>query len=62
MKASFDSSKTHGRSVGDRKVRMYMQDNENPFMYQPEDYSGNRFFGQQNTVSGLANNLFTERR
>lgn len=46
MKASFDSSKTHGRSVGDRKVRMYMQDNENPFMYQPEDYSGNRFFGQ----------------
>jgi len=61
-KASGDSSNVHGRSVGDKKIRMYMQDAENPMAFQPEDWSGNRFFGQGNTVTGLANNLFMERR
>ena len=39
---------------------MYMRDSENTVMYQPQDYTGNKFFGTWNKIFNIKNNLFIE--
>ena len=62
MKAARDTNPNYGRLPQGEKISMMMQDAENPLMYQPEDMTGNRFFGQMSRVTGLGNSLFVERR
>lgn len=61
--ASRASDGSHGRGlVQDGKLRFYMKDNENTMMYQPQDYTGNKFLGAWNKVMLLQTMIFAESR
>lgn len=60
MKAGLDSQKNFGRFDNTEKLRTYMRDDENTMMYRPEDYTGNKFFGQWNKLMNLSNAMFHE--
>ena len=48
-------------TVDDGKVKMYMTDDENSFMYKPMDVNNNRFFGTVSKMTTLSNQLDQER-
>lgn len=60
MKAGLDSNPNVGRRDNTEKIRTYMADDENTFMYEPESYSGNKFFGQWSKQMGLSNMMLHE--
>ena len=49
-----------GRPDNKTKLKNYMQDSENTMMYQPEDFSGNKFLGTYSKLFGIQNNIFYE--
>ena len=51
-----------GRLKNDQKVKMYLRDAENTVTYQPQDYTGNKFFGSWNKVFNMKNLLLIENR
>jgi len=51
-----------GRLKNDKKLKIYMNDEENSMMYTPENYTGNKFFGRWSTMMTLQNMLFYEKR
>jgi hypothetical protein len=56
------ASKTFGRLKNDEKMEFFMQDSENTMTYNPEDYTGNKFFGSYSRLLGLQNDLFYENK
>ena len=49
-----------GRQKNDKKLQMYIRDQENTVLYQPQDYTGNKFFGGWNKILNLKQNIFFE--
>lgn len=56
------SAEFHGRQKNDTKWRMNIRDSENPLMYTPTDYTGNKFFGTFNKGLLMKHHLFSETR
>ena len=49
-----------GRPDNKTKLKNFMQDSENTMMYQPEDFTGNKFLGTYSKLFNIQNNIFYE--
>ena len=52
----------HGRPDNTEKVKVYLQDDQQPFLYSPTDTTGNKFLGQWNKVFNTQNMLLHENK
>ena len=52
----------YGRADNTEKIKLNYQDDENPILFTPEDYTGNKFFGNLNKLVFLQSNLFIEQK
>eukprot|EP00354_Favella_ehrenbergii_P009160 CAMPEP_0170466652 /NCGR_PEP_ID=MMETSP0123-20130129/10528_1 /TAXON_ID=182087 /ORGANISM="Favella ehrenbergii, Strain Fehren 1" /LENGTH=134 /DNA_ID=CAMNT_0010732827 /DNA_START=16 /DNA_END=420 /DNA_ORIENTATION=+ len=53
-------SKQYGRPDNKEKLRVFIQDSEQPMQYSPTDYTGNKFIGTYSRLINLQNSLFYE--
>ena len=51
-----------GRPKNDKKIKMLVNDDENPLTLSPADYTGNKFFGTWSKVMTMHTLLFNEAR
>ena len=53
-------SQQYGRPDNKEKLRLNIYDSEQPLMYTPTDYTGNKFIGTYSRLINLQNSLFYE--